>query len=250
MAELINIQSLETWPNEILNFLDKNQEIFSGWQCSCCKNTYSPKYDRVIYQFRNLLRNYSLIGYHCTKLCSHEIDEILRDGMSLQNLKTLSRRIDKLCEMNLISDEIATELKSRNQANEENRAKMLWFCFFEPLIAGQSGIFRFFDCWGGEALYNSHEDDPITGKVLRHIGIPCIIKAKVLMRKLTDSYLPDTNIMRVFLKECGHTLENPTEHEGFTIENIPPDDIIKIIEYPSEEFVELTKCNEWYYYID
>lgn len=250
LDDIFNIQSLKTWPSEVLDFLNQNQEVFVGWQCSCCSTSYSSVYDQVIYQFRDILRKYSLIGYHCTKLCSHEIDEIHRNGMSLQNLKTLSKRIDKLHELDLISFEVAEKLKNRNQADEEHRAKMLWFCFFKPFIAEKHGIYRFFDSWGGEALYNSHEYDGITGPVLRRIGTPCIIKAKVPMRKLSESFLPDTNMFRVFLEEHGHTLENPTEHEGFSIENIPSENILQIIEYPSEKFVELTKCNEWYSYIE
>ncbi len=169
--------------------------------------------------------------------------------MSLQDLQTLTKRIDDLLELNLISDRIAKELKTRNQADDEHRARMLWFCFFKPFIAEQHGIYRFFDSWGGEALYNSHEDDLLTGEALRRIGVPCIVKAKVPMRKLSDSYLPDTNMFRVFLEAHDHTLENPTEHEAFSVENIPPENIMQIIEYPSQKFVELTKCNEWHCYI-
>lgn len=256
MSKIIKIQSLQTWSSEILNFLDHNEEVFIGRKCSCCNNSYTSEYDQVIYQFKEILREYSLIGYHCTKLCSHEIDEILQNGMSLQDLNTLSKRIDILQEKGLVNSDIAKELKTNNNANEEGRSHMLWFCFFEPFIAGRSGIQHFFQYWGGEALYGLHQKDPTigiypkTGIILQKIGIPCIVKAIVPMNYLAEYCLPVDNMFRVFLESKGHILDHPTEQEGYSFKSIPSENILKIIKYPSQEFVTLTKCGEWYDYID
>jgi hypothetical protein len=194
---------------------------------------------------RNILRKYSLIGYHCTKLTASEIENVRVNGMLLQNSMSLNNRIERLKESGLITAKVTQLLKNKNQADDFNRANMLWFCFFEPFMAGRSGIERFFRYWGGEALYNSHEDCPNTSNVLLDIGIPCIIKAKVPIASLKGSYYPDSSMIRAFLLERGHQLENPIEHEGFSTKNIPSQNIIEIIEYPSDYFIKLTKCNEW-----
>ena len=194
---------------------------------------------------RDVLRKYSLIGYHCTKLTAAEIDNVRVNGMLLQNSTSLNSRISRLKESGLITTKVAQLLKEKNQADDFNRANMLWFCFFEPFIAGRSGIERFFCSWGGEALYNSHEGSPDTGNALLDIGTPCIIKAKVPIASLKNSYYPDSSMIRAFLLERGHQLENPIEHEGFSIKNIQPQNIIEIIEHPSDYFIKLTKCNEW-----
>jgi hypothetical protein len=60
----------------------------------------------------------------------------------------------------LINWAAATAFASKNQAGDLNRAGKIWFCFFPPHHAGQRGIERFFRYWGGEALYNSHQDQP------------------------------------------------------------------------------------------
>jgi hypothetical protein len=193
----------------------------------------------------DILRKYSLIGYHCTKLTANEIKCIRKNGMLLQNADSLKNRISSLRESALISADIEQELINRNQAGDDNRANMLWFCFFEPFLAGRHGIERFFRSWGGEALYNSHEGHPVTGNALLNIGIPCVIKAKVPIASLKGSYYPDSSMIRVFLSKRGHQLENEIEHEGFSTKDIDAQDIIEIIEHPSDQFNALTKSNSW-----
>jgi hypothetical protein len=165
--------------------------------------------------------------------------------MLLQNADSLKNRISSLRESALISADIEQELINRNQAGDDNRANMLWFCFFEPFLAGRHGIERFFRSWGGEALYNSHEGHPVTGNALLNIGIPCVIKAKVPIASLKGSYYPDSSMIRVFLSKRGHQLENEIEHEGFSTKDIDAQDIIEIIEHPSDQFNALTKSNSW-----
>jgi len=194
---------------------------------------------------RDVLRKYSLIGYHCTKLTVDEIKDIRTNGMLLQNGNSLKNRVSSLRESGLISADIEQELITRNQADDHNRANMLWFCFFEPFLAGRYGIERFFRSWGGEALYNSHEDRPVTGDALLNIGTPCVIKAKVSMASLKDTYYPDSSMIRAFLSKRGHQLENEIEHEGFSTRDIDAQDIIEIIEHPSDQFNALTKFDSW-----
>ncbi len=194
---------------------------------------------------RDLLRRYSLIGYHCTKLTREEIESVRNDGLLLQNAISLNRRIDRLQSAGAINAKVATCLKQNNQADDPYRAKMLWFCFFEPYIAGQGGIERLFRSWGGEALYNSHERDPVTGSTLLSIGTPCVVKACVPIDFLKDSHFPDTSMIRAFLSHRGHQLENPIEHEGFSTKNIPSSNILGVFEYPGTQFIRLTQCDEW-----
>lgn len=169
--------------------------------------------------------------------------------MVRQNSASLNARIDILLNQKLVNNEVSQSLKSLNQSDDSNRANMLWFCFFEPFLAGESGIGRFFRSWGGEALYNSHEDNPITGTVLRKIGLPCIIKALVPIASMTDSKFPDGAMVRTLMSRLGHRIKIPVEHEGYSTQNISAKNIIEIIEHPSARFNELTKCKEWESYI-
>ncbi len=81
---------------------------------------------------RNILRKYSLIGYHCTKLTEAEIRNIHTNGMVLQSATSLNKRIDSIEMDGMITTKVAGLLRGKNQANDSNRVNMLWFCFFEP----------------------------------------------------------------------------------------------------------------------
>jgi len=223
--------------------LETNLKGFEGWECDCCTYLNPSSYDSLVQEFRDILRRYSLIGYHCTRLTKEEIESIRFGGMVLQNSASLGARIDRLLHQKLISTEVAQCLKSKNQSNDRNRSNKLWFCFFNPSIAGESGIGRFFKSWGGEALYNSHERDLDTGKVLRSVGAPCIIKVDLPIASMKESKFPDGAMARVLLSSFGHQLKIPIEHAGYSINNISAQNIIEIIEHPSKEFIELTKCD-------
>lgn len=241
----IVISDRSTWPTRLLRFLEANLSSFGGWECTCCNGSTASEYDSMVAEFRDMLRGYSLLGYHCTRLTNEEIDEIRTSGMHLQNADSLSARIGRLQQNNVISRENAERLRARNQAGESNRRNMLWFCFFEPYLAGENGIGRLFRSWGGEALYNSHEDDAVTGPALRNIGVPCIVKANIPISSLQQSSFPDGAMVRVLLADLGHELRIPVEHEGFTTQNIPAKEILEVFEYPSREFTELSQCDTW-----
>lgn len=229
-------------------FLRVHCSEFCGWECTCCETANASRYDALVSDFRSALRAHSLVGYHCTRLTREEIDNVRLDGMAPQNATSLNARIDRLLEGGLISPEVSNHLKERNQAGENNREGMLWFCFFEPFIAGESAIGRFFRSWGGEALYNLHEGHPITGPAIRSVGIPCIIKASVPISSMVATKFPDGPLARTLLSEQGHRLRMPIEHEGYSIEHVSEDNIIEIIEYPSHKFLELTRCLQWHRY--
>lgn len=241
----IVISDQTTWPSNVIEYLESNYKKFLGWECDCPRSSLPQEYDLAIYGMRDVLKKYSLVGYHCTKLIELEIDNIRNSGMLLQNSDSLRERIYQLEEAGLLSADVAHALISRNQADDGNRAGMLWFFFYEPYLAGCYGIQRFFRFWGGEALYNLHEDHPDTGKVLKEIGIPCVIKANIPITSLKDSFYPDSSMIRVFLSQRGHQLDNGIEHEGFSTTNIAPQDIVEVIKHPNKQFIELTKCDAW-----
>jgi hypothetical protein len=96
----------------------------------------------------------------------------------------LTERIGRLRESGMIEEAIAERLATENRADSANRAGKIWFCFFPPHHAGESGIEALLRHWGGEALYNSHDNDPITGPILRALGTPCLVEADVPIASL------------------------------------------------------------------
>lgn len=242
---MIKIELLETWPKDISQFLDEHFQSFIGWECKGDYSSPVAVYDNLIMSFRDILKKYSLRGFHCSRLTEEEIFDVRNHGLTLQNTDTLNERINKLLASNLISTNVAQCLRGNNQSGDEYRANKLWFCFFPPHLAGHHGIGRFFKHWGGEALYNSHEENPVTGKQLQKIGIPCVVEALVPLSSMPDVRLPDGQFIRSYLKEKGHSIENGLEFEAYITKSLDPADIIEIHQFPEKTFIDLTGCNHW-----
>ena len=205
----------------------------------------AAKYDSAIYGLEAMLRQYALVGWHCTRLTEDEIASIWSDGMHPPDAAMLHRRIDAVVAAGLLQRNHAIRLKAEHQADDPWRAGRVWFCFYPPFRAGEFGIERFFRHWGGEALYNSHEDDVETGGALAAIGRPCIIEVLVPIASLGDQGFLPIKIARRYLTTRGYETIEPLDHEGASTCPLPAVNIRTIISFPSPEFIALTGCDGW-----
>ncbi|KIO74690.1 hypothetical protein TH53_25005 [Pedobacter lusitanus] len=237
-----------TWPDRVIAFLEKRGQPLLDYELMMTGKDISFNgllYDSVHRELTDLLLPYKIENaFHCTRLTDDEINFIQKQGMQLPNLDTLNSRIDKLVQTGLLSKAISENLKFKNEANEQYRKDILHFVFQSPHLEGEGGIARFFTSWGGEALYNAHEEDPVTGPVLAGIGRPCIIQARIPIANMGRAYF-NTKIARIYFKNRGLRTEEPTSHEDHTKQPIPPDDVIAIFQFPEKRFLELSGCQTW-----
>lgn len=232
----------------LASYLCTHHDVLLGWEKgdrSDGPHLSTARYDQIVYGLRAVLQPYSLVGLHCTKLTEVGIQHILANGMQLPDGKMLARRINQLVANGHLDDTVAAELLATNQADEQYRAGMVWFCFFHPGIAGESGIGSFFRFWGGEALYNSHDGEPGTGDALERIGIPCLVEAEVPIASLGPHSFLDTKIIRRFLIHRGFETSEAVDHEDRVKKVLPASCIRRIIRYPDPAFVALTDCDKW-----
>lgn len=176
-------------------------------------NPHLERHEAAWLQAQRLLYSTFLRGWHCTRLTDDEVEHIRAHGMQPPNPQILAERIRRVQTAGMIDGAIAERLIAENQAGERYRQGMIWFCFFEPRSAGQSGIERFFRSWGGEALYNSHERDPKTGAALRSIGSPCLIEADVPVSSFGCHSCLGQKIIRRYLLTYGVDTGESWEHE-------------------------------------
>jgi hypothetical protein len=241
---IIDLESPSTWPADLQQYLGAHHDLFLRWETQPLPGD-GPSFDKAIRGLMEVLRSYSLIGWHCTRLTDTEMDDIVANGIGLPDLATLTRRIDAVSEGGVISTGVSNRLKTENQAHEKNRAGMVWFCFFPPRLAGQGGIERFFRHWGGEALYNTHEDDSETSPILRSIGTPAIVEAEVPISILAQHSLLDIKVARRFLISRGFQTGEPCDHEDRIIFPLPARNVRYIVRFPDPSFIELSGCNSW-----
>jgi len=174
---VLDIEKLGSWPPELLFVLERERDVFLHWERHSGRPYSAQYFDPVIGAVTEAHKPLSVTGWNCTRLTAEEIETNRTDGTDLPNASMLESRIGRQLAAGLRSPGIAATLKSRNQASDKNRAGRLWFCIFPPLLAGESGIGRFFRQSGARALYNSHERDPVTSPALRAIGIPALVEA-------------------------------------------------------------------------
>ncbi|HEU5375813.1 MAG TPA: hypothetical protein VFV38_10270 [Ktedonobacteraceae bacterium] len=244
--KVLDLTDFSTWPPEIISHLDKYHSLYLDWESGIHQSS-GFEYDSAIEELKELVRfsGYAMRGYHCTRLTEAEMQAILANGMSLPNLTMLRKRIADVAAAEMLEGSIVQRLMSDNQANDANRVGIIWFCFFPPRNAGQWGIESFFRSWGGEALYNSHNDDPATGPVLAKIGIPCIIEALVPLISLPSRSWLDSKLILRFLISRGFETEEDLDHEDYSKSPIPAENIVRIIRFPDADFVSLTGCSKW-----
>lgn len=250
---MIVLNDVSTWPSDVTSYMEENHSLFLNWEQNGSGSPRSEvevmkivrNYDNAINGLRDVLNAYHLHGYHCTRLADYEISHIKSKGMQPPNLQVLKHRIQTALDQGLVSNVVARMLEDQNQANDSNRAGMIWFCFFKPYIAGESGLCRFFRSWGGEALYNHHERNPTTGPILQQIGKPCVVEAKVPIRDLSAHGGVECQFVRQFLVDRGLKTKEPLEHEDRAIRSIFAENIIRITTYCEQDFVALTRCDTW-----
>lgn len=243
MGATLNVTDVSDWPQELQEFLDDNYEFFLSWETNPPPGSHR-RFDSAIVALHCILRHYSIVGWHCSRLTANEIDKIRQHGMEPPGLDMLCQRIDDLENASVCSPNIATRLRRENMADVSNRAGKIWFCFFPPHVAGESGIQRFFRRWGGEALYNFHESDPETGNILTQIGRPCLIEAEVQIDSLRECSLAFV-VYRTYLVSRGYQTENGLDYEDYSSRVIPATNILRIIVFPEADFLRLTGCGKW-----
>ncbi|SIO41629.1 hypothetical protein [Paraburkholderia phenazinium] len=241
---LLPIDRPDAWPARLISLLDSLHELLLDSQIAPTK-VNPPDHDRAILAVGDALRPYSITGWHCTRLTDIEIAQIVGSGMQLPDDTMLRRRINALVKSGRLPGDIGDRLARTNQADESNRAGRLWFCFFPPHRAGEHGIGRFFRHSGGEALYNSHEDDPVTSQILCAIGTPCVIEADVPVTSLAPGTGVATKLVRTYLISRGYGTHEPVKHVDRSVQPIVADCIRQVIRYPETDFMELTGCATW-----
>ena len=200
----------------------------------------SPQeYDNAIRTLIVILRKYAIRGWHCTRLTDGEIAIIERDGMRPPNAEMLARRIDAVAANGGFTPEVAT-LLNKDQPHEPSREGKIWFCFFPPLRADESGIGDFFKYWGGEALYNCHDCNREVAPVIEKVGTPCIIEADVPIAFFPSAVGLAFKVVRRFLILRGFVTGEPVDHEDSAIYPLPASAIRRVVRFPSREFAVLS----------
>ncbi len=256
---IVDYERPDTWPPALTALLDGHADILvahgheqhrinmPGLEERCwAQNHYQDQQDQIICRADEILADEQLLGFHCTRLADDEIADVWAHGLRLLSADFLQERIHRRIKAGDIPESMGLRLLNEHQAGDQYRQGCLCFVNMRSALKSKSDVGRLFRSWGGEALYNSHEDDLETGPLLRRIGTPCIWivvlpigQGAVTWRNVGERFV------RAYLAHRGAATGNGPDLQISLLEPLPPDSIINVVRYDDPAFEMLTGCSTW-----
>jgi len=262
----IALDDESSWPPSVLSLLDKtfrDLEAYEKTQARIDKicekdvlarvspppNPYSKLRAEVLVELEVLLSRVLLVGYHCTRLCVDEIESVLSSGLRTLGKPLVTERIERRVARGEFERDFADKLL-RHDVSEDSisrlgrRTGMIWFVFNRATLTGEHGLKYLLGCWGGEAIYWSHMNNPPIMMALRSIGTACIVEAAVRVPDINTWSVPQKLVVGYLQRRKVKTCEVP-EMEGFVRVPVAADQIRRVIRREDAAFGSVTQCDVW-----
>jgi len=251
-----------TWPEGLLRGLEAHRDALSAFQLERAhidaaayedvmlrinrpSNPHQAAWDEALALAEQTTASGHLLGFHATRLMKHEVEEIKRSGLQPLSVELLQRRLGAAQKAGALTAEEYRRLFACHQAACENRLGRMAFCFTHAQLKDEGGVGRLLGSWGGEALYNSHEDDAKTGPLLKGLGSPCIVVAAVGVADIDTHIEVGERLVNCWCARRAIVTEHRPEFEGKVRTNIPGENILRIVRLGDPEFLALTEHNRW-----
>lgn len=269
MSHHIDIEDTSTWPDGFLKIMSENKDLFIAFHTEVKRvdklaredvllrinrpyNPYKEGYENILLVLSDLLQDQNIVGYHCTRLAPHEIESIKSNGMKVLTRELVEARFRSALEIGLLKEEqyryiSNSELLRISLDNEcGHRTGYIWFCPNLSTLRDGGAVCRLFKSWGGEAVYNGHEEDENIGHHLQSIGIPCIVKCSMPMTDIEDDL---TYMVKRFISQfISQDVSYPEPPAGFDMgieRDLSASQVLEIIEFTDPRFLELTDHENW-----
>ncbi|MEI9936676.1 MAG: hypothetical protein WDO69_05580 [Pseudomonadota bacterium] len=263
MMAALEVWDQQTWPSELRALFDDNFPSLEGFvteerriedtrygPTGWCRgararplNPFQRVHDEVLRRAQELASELSVVGYHCTRLHSDEIDHILSHGLEPLSKDLFERRVRARVLAGDISTDVGAGLLADNFVHDEEGTRLgrLFFLFTADLTRMDD----FFSFWGGESLYTTHHGKQEMLLPLRTIGVPCIVEAVLP----TDALCLWSDSMgeRLYEAVLAHwgLREGAPGWEDSVADPVPADRIRRIIRLGDPVFARLTDCAAW-----
>jgi hypothetical protein len=263
MPEFIDIERIESWPSDIRLAFEDNFEVLQRYEAERVRlfelrerdwfasqregeNRHASARQSIIEEVEALAGPLDISSFHCTRLCADEIENIRRDGMLPSSPQFLTERINARMAAGDLSEAIAERLRAKNMATDENRRGMIWFVSGASILReDESGLYRLFRYWGGEALYGLYERDEEVASILQQLGQPCIVAASLPIANYQPFFLGRA-LYAAFMKSRGIRADRSTGAEGNIKMPVLAERILSIVTFADPEFEKLTGCSSWH----
>jgi hypothetical protein len=183
------------------------------------------------------LRFQTIQAYHCTREPAPGFFE--SHGLRLSDLKShqdefLTTYGQLFTSSELVEMQAAwNDYFHRGEMAHVGRNGMVWACLARTLVLSD-GTTRFFDYFGGEAIYWPVKDSPTLAPKLRAMGRPVVVELAVPGQDFRTS-----QPLAWFVLSQFHQTLNKDAHlytaEGRTLRAVRPDEILRVT--PKDQFV-------------
>lgn len=265
----VEIENITSWPKDFYEIASDHKEFLYSYHReekridSLCRddvllrarppiNVYANKYKSLVDQLDTILNSHKIVGYHCTRLTKHEIDNIKKEGMKILSEQLIQQRLANAFSQNHLSrQEYEYLTKSSSVVSNLNnkcgdRTGMIWFCPNRSTLKNNGAVHRLFRSWGGEALYRGHEEDNQISNTLRKTGVPCIVKCQIPFK---DAKHFHSSFAERFLSHMISKLISYPEPSSFfdmlLNRDLLKNDVLEIIEITNPAFEILTEYTSW-----
>lgn len=271
MPHHIDIEDTTTWPDEFLAIMTNNKNLFIDFHREYHRidllqredvalrinppvNPHEEEYSQVVSALANILEAENIVGYHCTRLTPSEIKAILDAGMKILTHDLVTVRLALALEEKHLTPEQhdyitnCEELEMSLGNQYGHRTGYIWFCPNRSSLMDGGGVSRLFRSWGGEAVYNGHEDKDDEGLIFRSIGTPCIVKSSIPITDIGEDYESlAKKFVSQFIAADLDFIPHPSAGFDMSVErDLAATEILEIIEFSDPRFEEFTHHTEWY----
>jgi hypothetical protein len=260
--QLVDADRESTWPDSFLQWLEANRDAIDAFQRERARidrgawddvmlrinrpeNPDQDAWDAALLLAGDTVASAHLLGFHATRLMEHEITEIRRNGLEPLSVDLLTRRLVAARQMGAVTAKQVARFLRDHQAADDNRSGRTAFFFTRAQLDNGAGVDRLCRSWGGEALYNSHEDDKETGPLLRSLGSPCIVVAAVRVADIEPRFDIGYRLLNVWCARRGIVTEHSPQFGAVVRVHTPAENIVRIISFGDPEFLTLTQHDRW-----
>lgn len=269
MKLAVEIEDIESWPANFRVEAVKNKQLLISYHQEYRRisrlgeedliarvhpplNEFEAEYRALADRLETILSEHKIVGYHCTRLTVREIKTVKDFGLNILSKELVQKRLDNALRDQLLTKEEILYLKNSDNLKEclddrnGGRTGMVWFCPNRSMLKHESGLYRLFRSWGGEALYWGHERDDNIAHAIRRLGKPCIVKCALpfynaghFSERLSDRFLS------YVVSDVIEYPEPPVDFDMYSKQSLAGTDVLEIIEISSPEFEQLTGFRSW-----
>lgn len=247
----IILDQINSWPKTVLELIENHEQSLKGYlqeekriekigrtdlkiRYNRPQNPFGVEWVEVADKVDEILQEYKIVGFHCTKLMDYEIKDVIKNGLIPLDKDFANTRINILFDKGFISKELRNKIISKAELSEKIRAGRIFVFHCLSTLKDEWGLNKLFGFWGGESIYqylkNSTE--------LRQIGIPCIVVTSIKISEL-DIY---PSLSRRML--CIYFDDNLHPHDTDSVIEKKLD-VLKVIQRDNMLFSKLTNIESW-----